>query len=106
MSPAPRKRRFSAKAKMEVVLRLLKGEDLDSLSRETQRPAAEIAQWRDDFLAGGELHLKAKPADPAQAEIARLQQKIGEITMDNELLLERARRLEAKLPLAKRRRRK
>ena len=44
--------------------------------------------------------------DDRDDEIRRLQAKVGAITMDNELLLERAHQLEAGLPLASRRSRR
>ena len=46
-------RRWSAKRKQEVVLRLLRGESLDALSRETGQPAAVLSRWRDAFLEAG-----------------------------------------------------
>jgi transposase len=91
---------------MELVLRLLRGESLDALSRETKQTASRISQWRDDFLAGGEQAMKAQ-AGPDQstheAERRSLQAKIGEITMDNEWLYQRCAKLEAGLPPARRR---
>ncbi|WP_233612357.1 transposase, partial [Corallococcus sp. AB045] len=44
--------RFSAKRKKEAVLRLLKGEELDALSRELGVTAALLSEWREKFLAG------------------------------------------------------
>ncbi len=95
--------RFSSRRKTEAVLRLLRGEELDALSRELGVTAATLASWRDRFLAGGEGSLKSRPADDRDEEIHRLQAKVGAITMENELLLERARSAEAGLPLARRR---
>ena len=86
--------RFSARRKTETVLRLLRGEDLELLSRELGVTAATLSAWRDDFLAGGQAALKSRPADDRDDEIARLRAKVGELTMDNELLRERARRAE------------
>jgi transposase-like protein len=83
--------RFSAKRKTDTVLRLLRGEDLELLSRELGVTAATLSAWRDDFLAGGQAALKSRPADDRDEEIARLQAKVGELTMDNELLLQRCR---------------
>src|SRR5262249_41502352 len=74
-----------------IVLRLLRGESLELLSRELGVPAATLAGWRDDFLAGGQAALKSRPADDRDEEIARLRAKVGELTMDNELLLQRCR---------------
>jgi hypothetical protein len=83
--------RFSARRKTDAVLRLLRGEDLDLLSRELGVTAATLSGWRDDFLAGGQAALKSRPADDRDDEIARLRSKVGELTMDNELLVQRCR---------------
>ncbi len=45
--------RFSARQKTEVVLRLLRGDALDIVSRELGLPAARLATWREAFLAAG-----------------------------------------------------
>ena len=37
--------RWSAQRKMELVLRLLRGEPLDAVSRESQVPAHELESW-------------------------------------------------------------
>jgi len=95
--------RFSARRKTEVILRVLRGEPLDTLARELGVTAATLAQWREHFLAGGQGALKSRPADERDEEIQRLRAKVGEITMSNELLLERCHRLEANLPLPRRR---
>jgi Transposase len=79
--------RFSAKRKTDTVLRLLRSEDLELLSRELGVTAATLAGWREDFLAGGQAALKSRPADDRDEEIARLRAKVGEPAMDNELLL-------------------
>ena len=95
--------RFSARRKTEALLRLLRGESLDGLARELGVTAATLAHWREEFLAGGQAALKSRPADERDEEIQRLRAKVGEITMNNELLLERCHRLEANLPLPRRR---
>jgi transposase-like protein len=63
---------MSAKRKQSVVLRLLRGEPIELVSRELSVTAAELAAWRDAFLAAGEGSLKTRPADDRDAEIARL----------------------------------
>src|ERR671913_2492633 len=94
--------RFSAKRKTDAVLRLLRGESLELLSRELGVTAATLSGWRDDFLAAGQAALKSRPTDDRDDEIARLRAKVGELTMDNEVLLQRCR---ADRPFAPRRRR-
>ena len=95
--------RFSAQKKTEVVLRLLRGDDMDLLSRELRVPAARLAIWRDAFLTGGQEAMKKAPCDARDHEIARLREKLGEATMDNELLREKLARLETGRPLRLRR---
>ena len=54
---------MSARRKQSAVLRLLRGEDLELVSRELGVTAAELSAWRDAFLAAGEASLKTRPAD-------------------------------------------
>lgn len=89
--------RWSSRRKLEVVLRMVRGESLDELSRELGVTASRLAQWRDQALAAGEASLKSRPADERDDEIARLRVKVGEITMENELLYEKCHKLEAGL---------
>ena len=93
-APSGERGRWSSRRKMEVVLRALRGEDLDALSRELGGTAGTIAQWREQFLAGGPAAVKSRPADERDDELGRLRAKVGELTMENELLRERARRAE------------
>ena len=101
-TPEPR-RRMSARRKQEAELRLLRGEDLELVSRDLALTAAELSGWRDQFLAAGEASLKSRPADARDAEIGRLQAKVGELTMTAELLKAKIERLEVLRPLARRR---
>jgi hypothetical protein len=91
-APNPGERgRFSSQRKTATVLRLLRGEDLELVSRELGVTAATLAGWRDDFLAAGQAALKSRPTDDRDDEIAQLRAKVGELTMDNELLTQRCR---------------
>ena len=58
-----RKGRFSARRKRVTVLRLLRGEDLESVSRELSITAARASQWRDKFLAAGQAGLKSRATE-------------------------------------------
>jgi hypothetical protein len=105
--PTPEhRRRMSARRKQEAVLRLLRGEDLELLSRELGVTAAELSGWREAFLAAGEASLKTRPADVREAEIGRLKEKVGDLTLANELLAAKVERLETARPLAPRRSRR
>jgi transposase-like protein len=90
--------RFTAKRKADAVMRLLKGEDLDTLSRELGVTAATVSAWRDAFMAGAEANLKSREPTAADDDNLRLKAKIGELTMEVELLREKATKLEANAP--------
>src|SRR3712207_671340 len=98
--------RWSSRRKTEVVLRILRGEALDALSRELGVTAATLAQWRDQFLAGGQVAVRSRPTDARDEDRARLRAKIGELTRENELLRQRAERAEADHPFGSRRSRR
>ena len=98
--------RFSAQGKAEVVLRLLRGEALDLLSRELGIPAARIAAWREAFLDAGQEAMKKTPLDSRDRELGRLREKLGESMMAMELLREKIGRLETNRPLPHRRSRR
>jgi predicted RNase H-like nuclease (RuvC/YqgF family) len=89
-----------------VVLRLLRGEALDLVSRELGIPAARLATWREAFLAAGQEALKKQPLDSRDCEIGRLREKLGESTMEIELLREKIGRFETDRPLPRRRSRR
>lgn len=91
-------KRWSAKRKRDAVLRLLRGEDLETLSRELGVPAARLSGWRDEFLAAGEAQLKSRRSTGRDREVRDLQRKLGETTMELELVREKARRLEERAP--------
>jgi transposase-like protein len=102
--PTPgHRRRMSAARKRDAVLRLLRGEDLELVSRELGVTAAELSGWREQFLAAGEASLRSRPADARDAEIGRLKEKVGDLTMTTELLEAKIGRLETARPLARRR---
>ena len=98
--------RFSAQKKTAVVLRLLRGETLDLLSRELGIPAARIATWREAFLDAGQEAMKQRPLASRDQELGRLGAKLGASTMDIELLHAKSGRLEAGRPLRPRRSRR
>ena len=98
--------RLSVGRKREVVLRLLRGEDLESVSRAVGITAAWASQWRDRCLAAGQASLKSRAPDARNEDDRRLQTKIGELLMENELLYAKVDQLEAGGPLARRRSRR
>ncbi len=91
--------RWSAKRKVSVVLELLRGADLETLSRRHGVTAAKLSAWRDEFLAGGEAHLKSRETHVDDEETQRLKRVVAEQAVSNELLKEKIRHLEASGPL-------
>ena len=53
--------RWSARKKADAVVRLLRGESLEELSRELRVEAHRLQAWREEFVAGGIEGLKGKP---------------------------------------------
>ena len=103
VGPLGQGQRWTAARKREVVLRLFRGEPLDLVSRELGVELYRLEKWRDAALAGMEEALKARNGDPLKAELDTAMQRLGELTMENELLWVRVRRPG---PLAKRRSKK
>jgi len=104
--PAPRigplapGQRWSVARKREVVLRLLRGESAELLSRELGLPMFKLEGWRQKAEAALDGALKEREPDPADGPLCAAMQRIGELSMENELL--RAR-MERPGPLARRR---
>jgi transposase len=96
--------RWSAGKKLEAVLRLLRGESLEELSRELQVEAHRLAAWRDDFLEGGKEGLKGQRPDrsPDDRALKQAERKIGQLTMENEILRAAAEQRGVQIPPAKR----
>lgn len=78
--------RWTAARKREVVLRLLRGEPLDSLSRELGIEMFILEDWFEKALAGIDANLKTRSEDPVSIERDKALKRIGELTMENELL--------------------
>ena len=78
-NPPPR---WTAKRKADAVLRLLRGEALDALSRDTAVPVPRLEAWRTQALGGMEhaLHVRAAD-DPAQLKLDEANRRIGELSM-------------------------
>ena len=66
--------------KTEVVLRLLRGEDLVEVSREVQVSPPELEEWRRVFLETGQQGLRRRGRDPGERELTRTRAKLGELT--------------------------
>jgi hypothetical protein len=86
---------MTAGRKRDAVLRVLRGEPLEIVARELGVTAADLSGWREAFLEAGAASLKSRARDDRDATIDRLRTKVGELTMDTELLQAKIERLEA-----------
>ena len=93
-------RRWSLQRKQEVVLRLLRGEPIEALSRELGVEIYRLEEWRSKALLGMETALRERIGDPLNTELDQAMKRIGELSMENELL---RMRCEKKLPFPTRR---
>jgi transposase len=79
-------KRWSAGRKKEVVLRLLRGEPVDAISREVSVPIYKLERWRDRALAGIDAGLKERESDPVERQLDEANRRIGELVMEIEIL--------------------
>jgi transposase len=93
-------KRWSAGRKRQVVLRLLRGESVDALSRELAVPIYRLEEWRERALAGMDVGLKERDGDPVEKLLDDANRRIGELVMEIEIL---HKERQVKRPLAHRR---
>jgi transposase len=103
IGPLARGQRWSVARKRAVVLRCLGGESMELLSRELGVPVYKLERWCTKAEAGLEGALKEREADTADSELAAAMRRIGELTMEVELLRAKMERVPG--PLARTRRR-
>jgi transposase len=103
-APPGRGGRMSRQRKTAAVLRLLRGEDLEAVSRSLGVTAATLSEWRAAFLSAGEAALVTKSASSEELENNRLKVKLGAALIERDLLHEKIALLEAGRPLGRRRR--
>ena len=82
-------KKWTATRKLEVVIRYMKGDGLDLLSREVGLPAGEIEKWHQAALLGAEVGLRSRAGDPLHKELDQAKKQIGELSMQVELLKKR-----------------
>ena len=83
---AKKKSRKSVGLKEQAVLRLLKGEDMELVSRETGFAMHELAQWHEKYRVGGRENLKSHAKDPQNAELEQRDKLISKLALENEIL--------------------
>ena len=95
---------MSRQRKTAAVMRLLRGEDLETVSRGLGVTAATLTIWRDAFLVAGEAALATRPGSGEELESDRLKARLGEALIERDLLHEKIAILESQRPLGRRRR--
>jgi transposase-like protein len=90
--------------KSAAVLRLLRGEDLETVSRELGVTAATLTNWHDAFLAAGEAALMTRAVTGEELESDRLKARLGAALIERDLLNEKIALLESDRPFVRRRR--
>src|SRR5256885_1102507 len=96
--------RMSRQRKSAAVLRLLRGEDLETVSRELGITAATLTNWHDAFLAGGDAALTSRPGSGEELESDRLKARLGAALIERDLLNEKIALLESDRPFVRHRR--
>jgi len=82
--------RWTSEKRKDVVLRLLCGEPIQQVSRETEVSVARLEDWRNRALKAMEVGLRNKrPADPLQVELAQAQRRLRELSRSNRQLQEK-----------------
>ena len=85
-------KRWTAKRRTALVLEILRGDtSVAEAARTHAVTVAEIEEWKQRFLAGAENALRSRPLDDEgqkDREIKRLQQKVGELVMDLDIVKE------------------
>ena len=97
--------RFSAPRKAQAVLRLLRGEDLELLSRELGVVASTLSLWREQFLAAGQSSLKGKTgkADERDEQIREFDRRLSQLGEEHSHALQTLRERDAELAWIKQR---
>lgn len=85
--------RWGKERKLEVVLRLLRGESVDAVSRDVGVESYRLEQWKEQALAAMKGGLQARRSkDPVQGQLDSALKRVGELTMDMELMELRCKR--------------
>ena len=79
-------RRWTASRKVQVVIRLLRGESLEAVSRDVKVPPWKLAKWRDRAVAGMEVGLSDRPRELGEVMQEQAESLIAKLAIENDLL--------------------
>ena len=91
-------KRWTRTRKREVVMRMIRGESVEALSRELGVEVYRLEEWREMAMAGMDGGLRAKKKEATEVLLDEAHKAYGRAMMENELLRERCRRLGIPLP--------
>lgn len=90
-APRKGKRQWSPAFKKELVMRLLRGEPVHGVSRETRVPEYKLERWRNCALVAIDVALREREADSLQVCLEDAYRRIGELSQEVERLRKRSR---------------
>ena len=93
--------RWSMARKREVILRLLRGESVEALSRELGVEIYRLEEWKSRAFGGIDASLRERETTAGQVELDAAMKRVGELSMQVELLQHRLGLV--KIPLGPRR---
>jgi transposase-like protein len=87
--------RWTAKRRVALVVSILRGETtVVEAARKHGLTVSDVEEWRERFLAGAENSLRSNPKNDEALKdemIKKLQRKLGEVTLDMDILKEAMR---------------
>jgi transposase-like protein len=102
MSEENEVKRWTAKRKSAVVLEIIKGLTTPAeVSRKHGLTVSEVEEWVETFMKGGQEHLRSRPRDFQELheiEKKELYAKIGELTLEKDILKKAHRILGKDIP--------
>ncbi len=90
-------KRWSAKRKAEVVMRLFQGEAIDDVSRTVGMAVHVINEWREEAIINLEEGFKQRVNDPKDVLLSKAKEQIGSLSMENELLKHQVKKVDRPL---------
>ncbi|MCB1119626.1 MAG: IS3 family transposase [Chlamydiia bacterium] len=85
-------KRWSARKKTEIIVRLMHGEKIDDISRETGVEIGRLEDWKNEAIGNVEKGFRRRVNDPIHTELSQAKRQIGELSMAIELLKERIKK--------------
>ena len=84
-----KKRKYSQEFKEEIVQRALSGERILELGKENNISPGLINRWKRQYLDGGLSNNNNQEVKKLETQVAKLEQMIGKLTMENYILKKR-----------------